>query len=179
MEGNLETLTVRELAARLGVTHGALYRVARDRDELLDMISEVLVDRVLPADDPPPGDWRPWLARLAWAMHDEFLAVPGYATRSARPHRHNPQALGRLRERVIGVFRAAGTEFAEQSWYIFVTAVASWLAAEESPLDLTETRPRYDLFLDVLLGGLPAPETSRYPRPGPGFRGETRVEEMP
>jgi AcrR family transcriptional regulator len=167
IEGNLETLTMRELAARLGVTHGALYRVVHDRDELLDMVSEVLVNRVLPADDPPQGGWRPWLARLAWAMHDEFLAVPGYATRSARPHRHNPRALGLLKDRVTGVFRTAGVsaESAEQSWYIFIAAMASWLAAEESPLHLTEAKPRYDLFLDVLLDGLPAPETSKYPRP--------------
>ncbi|MEU8874750.1 hypothetical protein AB0D24_27120 [Streptomyces javensis] len=59
-----------------------------------------MVERILPPDDPTEHTWRSWLARLAWAMHDEFLAVPGYAARVAHPHRHNPASFGRPRERV-------------------------------------------------------------------------------
>ena len=171
LESNLDTLTVRELAARLGVSHGSLYRWVPGRDELLDLVSEVIVERVLPADEPRAGNWRPWLRRLAWAMHDEFLAVPGYASRTARPHRHNPAAFGRLRDAVTAAFTAAGApaEMAEQSWYIYGTAVASWLAAAESPLELGSTAPRFDLFLDALLRGLPAREPAA-PRPSPGRR---------
>jgi AcrR family transcriptional regulator len=160
LQGNLDTLTMRELAARLGVTHGALYRWVSGSDGLFDMISEVIVERILPAGRPDGGAWRPWLGRLAWAMHDEFLAVPGYATRTARPHRHNPESFGRLRAAVTGAFTAAGVspELAEQSWYIFGTSVVSWLAATEMPLDLGAAEPRFDLFLDSLLRGLPARE---------------------
>jgi AcrR family transcriptional regulator len=160
LESNLDTLTVRELAARLGVTHGALYRWVRDTDELLDLVSEAMVDRILPSDEPHRGQWREWLRRLAWAMHDEFLAVPGYATRTSQPHRHNPESFGRLRAAVIRAFLAAGAtpEMAEQSWYIFGTSIVSWLAATENSLDLGAGEPRYDLFLDVLLRGLPARE---------------------
>jgi AcrR family transcriptional regulator len=160
LQGNLDTLTMRELAARLGVTHGALYRWVSGSDGLFDMISEVIVERILPAGRPDGEAWRPWLGRLAWAMHDEFLAVPGYATRTARPHRHNPESFGRLRAAVTGAFTAAGVspELAEQSWYIFGTSVVSWLAATEMPLDLGAAEPRFDLFLDSLLRGLPARE---------------------
>jgi hypothetical protein len=93
-------------------------------------------------------------------MHDEFLAVPGYATRTARPHRHNPGSFGRLREGVVKAFTAAGVspELAEQSWYIFGTSVVSWLGAQETSLELGDTAPRFELFLDVLLRGLPAQE---------------------
>ena len=169
LESNLDTLTVRELAARLGVTHGALYRWVGDRDQLLDMISEVIVDRIVPAGQPQPGQWRTWLRRLAWSMHDEFLAVPGYATRTARPHRHNPGSFGRLRDGVIQAFTVAGAspELAEQSWYIFGASIVDWLAATESPLELGHSEPRFDLFLDVLLRGLPAREPAT-PRPAPG-----------
>jgi AcrR family transcriptional regulator len=165
---NLDTLTMRELAARLGVTHGALYRWVSSSDELFDMISEVMVDRILPADQPDGEAWRPWLGRLAWAMHDEFLAVPGYASRIARPHRHNPESFGRLRAAVIRAFTAAGIspELAEQSWYIFGTSAVSWLAATETPLDLGSAEPRFDLFLDSLLRGLPAREPG-LTRPAP------------
>ncbi len=157
--GNLDALTMRELATRLGVTHGALYRWVKNRDQLFDLINEVMVERVLPADGPHGDQWRPWLARVAWAMHDQFLAVPGYATRTARPHRHSA-AFGRLRGEVVAAFTNAGVESepAEQSWYIFITSVVSWLAVQENPLDLGHTAPRFELFLGVLLRGLPARE---------------------
>jgi AcrR family transcriptional regulator len=170
LQGNLGTLTMRELAARLGVTHGALYRWVSSSDALFDMISEVMVERIVPDGKPDGTAWRPWLGRLAWAMHDEFLAVPGYATRVARPHRHNPQSFGRLRAAVTGAFTAAGVspELAEQSWYIFGTSVVSWLAATEAPLGLGTAEPRFDLFLDSLLRGLPARETGlTRPEPAP------------
>jgi AcrR family transcriptional regulator len=163
--GNLDTLTMRELAVRLEVRHGALYRWVRNREELLDLISAVMVERVLAADAPGGGDWRPRLARVAWAMHDQFLAVPGYATHLSRPHRHGSHSFERVRTEVTSAFASTGVrpDMAEQSWYIFITSVVSWLAAQENPLDLGPSAPRFELFLDVLLRGLPArePDTQR------------------
>ncbi|MDP9612522.1 MULTISPECIES: TetR/AcrR family transcriptional regulator [Streptomyces] len=158
--GNLDTLTMRELAARLGVTHTALYRWVKNRDQLFDLINEAMVERVLPAEGPRDRDWRPWLARTAWAMHDQFLVLPGYATRLSRPHRHTTQAFERLRNAVITAFTDAGVSphLAEQSWYIFITSTVSWLAVHEHPLDLGDSTPRFELFLDTLLRGLPARE---------------------
>lgn len=158
--GNLDTLTMRELAARLEVSHSALYRWVKNRDELFDLVSEVVVDRILPPDGPHGRNWRTWLARVAWAMHDQFLAVPGYATRTSRAHRHNAHSFGRLRSEVISAFTAAGvsSDLAEQSWYIFITSVISWLAVQENPLGLGAGAPRFELFLDTLLRGLPARE---------------------
>lgn len=158
--GNLDTLTMRELAARLEVTHGALYRWVRNRDELIDLVSDLLVDRILPGDAPTARTWRVWLARLGWAMHDHFLAVPGYASHLARPHRHHAESFERLRAAIIGAFGAAGASpgLAEQSYYIFLTSVVSWLAVQEAPLRLGAAAPRFELFLDVLLRGLPARE---------------------
>ncbi|WP_020494771.1 TetR/AcrR family transcriptional regulator [Sciscionella marina] len=158
--GNLDTLTMRELATRLQVSHGALYRWVKNREELFDLLGEVMVDRVLPAEAPRGRSWRPWLGRVAWAMHDQFLAVPGYATHLARPHRHNAHSFGRMRNAVSAAFTEAGVppELAEQSWYIFITSLVSWLATQENPLELGERAPRFELFLDTLLRGLPARE---------------------
>jgi AcrR family transcriptional regulator len=166
LQGNLASLTMRELAARLGVSHSALYRWVADRDELFDLISEVMVERILPTSQPSPADWRDWLAGLAWAMHDEFLAVPGYAAHVAAPHRHNPRSFGRLRDQVIAAFRAAGAspEMAVQSWYVFGLAVVQWLGAQQSGHDLGPVAPRFDLFLDTLLRGLPARTPVEHPR---------------
>lgn len=60
----------------------------------------------------------------------------------------------------MGAFTATGVgaELAEQSWIIFITCTVSWLAATEAPLDLGDTGPRFDLFLDSLVRGLPARE---------------------
>jgi AcrR family transcriptional regulator len=165
LQGDLASLTMRELAARLGVSHSALYRWVADREELFDLISDVMVERILPASDPTPADWRDWLARLAWAMHDEFLAVPGYAAHVAAPHRHNARSFGRLRDQVITAFRAAGAspEMAVQSWYVFGLAVVQWLGAQQSGHDLGPVAPRFDLFLDTLLRGLPTHEPVEHP----------------
>lgn len=164
--GNLDTLTMRELAARLAVTHGALYRWVKNREELIDLISDVVVERVLPQDHPESDSWRSWLARLAWAMHEEFLAVPGYAAHLSRPHHHNAHSFERLRTAVIAAFTAADAapDLAEQSYYIFITSIVSWLAVHDNPLHLGDTTPRFELFLGVLLRGLPAREPG-IPRP--------------
>ncbi|WP_194926164.1 TetR/AcrR family transcriptional regulator [Catenulispora pinisilvae] len=155
---NLDALTMRELAARLEVSHGALYRWVSSRDQLFDLINEVMIERVLPPARAAGQPWRPWLTEVARGMHEAFLAVPGYATRISRPHRHTPNAFGRLREEVTAAFADAGAtgELAEQSWYIFITCLVSWLAVQENPLDLGQSSPRFELFLDVLLRGLPA-----------------------
>ncbi|MCE4943584.1 MULTISPECIES: TetR/AcrR family transcriptional regulator [Streptomyces] len=158
--GNLDALTMRELAARLTVSHSALYRWVKNREELFDLISEVMIERILPTDGPPRRRWRPWLGDVARAMHHHFLAVPGYATRISRPHRHTAASFGRLRTEVVTAFTNAGVrpDLAEQSWYVFITSVVSWLAAQENPLELGHAAPRFELFLDVLLRGLPARE---------------------
>src|SRR5947209_3462457 len=69
---NLDTLTMRELAGILNVSHGALYRWVKNRDELFDLISESLVERILAVDGLEDGGWRLRLTRIGWAMHDEF-----------------------------------------------------------------------------------------------------------
>lgn len=166
LEGGVDALTMRELALRLGVSHSALYRWVRDLDEVFDLISETMIARIVPADEPTGDTWRDWLARLAWAMHDEFLAVPGYAARVARPHRHNPASFGLLRDRVIGAFRVAGVEpdLAEQSWHIFGYAIVRWLGSQQQQHDHDAVEPRFDLFLDTLLRGLPARMPPEHPR---------------
>lgn len=160
IDGGVETLTVRELAARLGVSHSALYRWVRNLDELFDLISEDITARILPAGEPAADTWRDWLAELAWGMHDEFLAIPGYAARVARPHQHNPESFGQLRAAVIAAFTAAGAapDMAAQSWFIFGYGIVSWLGRQQEDHDYGGIEPRFDIFLGTLLGGLPAQE---------------------
>ncbi|WP_280403315.1 TetR/AcrR family transcriptional regulator [Nocardia brasiliensis] len=157
---NVDTLTMRQLAASLGVGHSALYRWVKNRDEMFDLVSEVVVERILLRAGTGDPDWRDRLIRLAWVMHDEFLALPGYATHLFRPHKHNARSIDRLKDEVGAAFRRSGVtaEMAEHSWQIFMTSVVGWLAATENPLHLGADAPRFDLFLDTLLRGLPARE---------------------
>ncbi|KPC96116.1 TetR/AcrR family transcriptional regulator [Streptomyces sp. PHES57] len=156
--GDLESLSMRELAARLGVSHSALYRWVAGRDGVIDLVSEAVIDKIVPADPPTAENWRDWLARLAWAAHDEFLAVPGYATRVSRPHRHS-RAFTTMQDAVVSAFTAAGAppRMAWHSWYIFGTSLVTWLGAQEQRL-MGDAPVRFDLFLDSLLRGLPAAE---------------------
>lgn len=158
--GNLDSVTMRELAGVLNVSHSALYRWIKNRDELFDLISETLVDRILDGEDQFGPDWRVRLAHIAWRMHDEFLALPGYATRLSRPHAHTAHTTERLRRAISTAFLDAGTgpDLAEQSYHIFTTSIVSWLAFRENPLPLGSAAPRFDLFLSALLRGLPARE---------------------
>jgi AcrR family transcriptional regulator len=163
LESDLRTVTMRDLAARLGVSHSALYRWVADRDELFDLISEVMVERILPTTEPTSETWRDWLSDLAWKMHDEFLAVPGYAAHVAAPHRHHPASFARLHDKVVHAFTVAGAAppMAQQSWYAFGLGVVQWLGAHQAGHDLGPDAPRFDLYLGVLLRGLPAQEPRR------------------
>ncbi|MFD4024764.1 TetR/AcrR family transcriptional regulator [Streptomyces sp. NPDC058576] len=166
LQGDVATLTMRELATRLGVSHSSLYRWVPDRDGVLDLVSEVMVGRVVPEDEPDAATWLDWLTRLAWAMHDEFLAVPGYAAHVARPHRHHPASFGRLRDRAVAAFRAGGADEqrAEQDWAVFGLGVVRWLAAAGS----APAEPPFDLYLDTLLRGLTRDDEDRSPSQRPG-----------
>ncbi|WP_329156519.1 TetR family transcriptional regulator [Streptomyces anulatus] len=161
LRGDVETLTMRELATRLGVSHSSLYRWVPDRDGVLDLVSEVMVGRVLPEGEPDAGTWLDWLERLAWAMHDEFLAVPGYAAHVARPHRHHLASFERLHAGAVAAFRAGGAnaQQAEQNWSVFGLGVVRWLAAAGND----PAEPPFALYLGTLLRGLPRHDEGRDP----------------
>jgi AcrR family transcriptional regulator len=151
----LDTLTMGAVAARLGVVKSALYRWVRGREELLGLVSDVVVERVLPGDG-GPEDWREWLADLARRMRREFLAVPGYAARIAGPHEHHSDAHEVLVRTVEARLRAAGFAGAAagDTCRLVLTAVVGWVAAEAhwSP-DLQGER-FFEIFVAALLRGL-------------------------
>ncbi|WP_018547878.1 TetR/AcrR family transcriptional regulator [Streptomyces sp. LaPpAH-108] len=160
LKRDLRTVTMRDLAEDLGVSHSALYRHVKNRDDLMDLVSETVVERIIPTTEPTAATWRDWLTTLAWRMHDEFLSAPGFAARVAAPHRHAPTPFARLRDSVTRAFRLAGAdeEMAEQSWYVFGLGVTQWLGARQAGHEIGPSAPRFDLYLDVLLRGLPTRE---------------------
>ena len=69
-EGGLEALSLRRLASALGVTPMAIYRHVRDKDHLLDLMA----DRLLQQMELTPADTEPWAQALRRVGHS-LLAV--------------------------------------------------------------------------------------------------------
>jgi TetR/AcrR family transcriptional regulator, tetracycline repressor protein len=75
----VETLTMRSVAAKLGVSAMALYHHVDDKDEIVRLVGDdVLASIELP--DPESGDWRQLLMTTALASHEALRSVPGMAS---------------------------------------------------------------------------------------------------
>jgi len=166
LEFDLETLTMRRLAQRLGVTHSTLYGWVTDRAELLELISAVTIDKIVPADAPVDDDWRTWLAGVAWRIRTELMSAPGHASRLA--HHHDDAAHDHLHARVVSALTDAGLEpeHAYRTWAVFGVSVLGWVAAEQNEVadpSMPRRLPDFGYLLDTLLRGLPP--QSPYPQP--------------
>ena len=72
----LEALTMRSVAAKLGVSAMALYHHVEDKDEIIRLVGDDILGGIeLP--DPESGDWRELLTTTALAAHEALLSVPG------------------------------------------------------------------------------------------------------
>ena len=78
-ESGVENLTMRSVAARLGVSAMALYYHVNDKDELLRMIGDDILARI-PLPDPGSGDWRELFTDLVSATMDALRSVPGLSS---------------------------------------------------------------------------------------------------
>jgi TetR/AcrR family transcriptional regulator, tetracycline repressor protein len=73
-EGGLDGLSLRRLAARLGVSAPTLYWHVRDKRALLDLMAEEIVREERPHPHPAPGQpWWEWLEERAWAQYRALL----------------------------------------------------------------------------------------------------------
>jgi TetR/AcrR family transcriptional regulator, tetracycline repressor protein len=73
-DAGLDGLSMRKLAARLGVDPMALYRHIADKQALLGALCDHLIEGLAPVD--PDGPWEPQLRRLAEELHAAMLARP-------------------------------------------------------------------------------------------------------
>ena len=117
----LETLTIRRLATDLGVTPMALYWHFKDKERLLDGLSELVLGEMrLPAEEPG----QPWTDALRGVL-GELLAVlrahPA-VTDVVRSRILACEPGLELTERVLGILRSAGFTV-EQSSQVAVQAL--------------------------------------------------------
>jgi AcrR family transcriptional regulator len=128
----LGALTMRSLAAELGVEPMAVYRYAPGKDALLDGLIEVLLGEVEAAlaAGPRHGGWRQQLHEGARAVYHAALAhpqvVPLLATRPlAVPLARRSAAVLRLNERVLTLLGRAGLD--DRTTLALYRAMLAWL----------------------------------------------------
>lgn len=107
----LESVTVRRLAAKLGVQAPALYWHFKNKQDILDeMAQAILSSQPLAALDLPtdPGAWVEWLRHMAHALRENLLSRREGARVVAGASLGRARALAELAERTMVVLHTAG-----------------------------------------------------------------------
>jgi AcrR family transcriptional regulator len=104
-EVGLDDLTMRRLAASLGVKAAALYRHVRSKDELLVLLADEISAGIPSA--PSKGSWRDRLTAMAWNSRRGLLAHRDAARVLAMSAPFGPRRLRHI-EAVLRILRAAG-----------------------------------------------------------------------
>jgi AcrR family transcriptional regulator len=160
--GGYEQLTIRGLAADLGVSPMSLYRHVRDKDDLLDEV----VDRLLLRAWKPrcdQGDWRAWMVEAADKLRHFLVTQPAALHVYLRHPVISPAAVSRM-EAMMGVLRhAVGDEqdarrayAAIHTYTVGFAALEASRAGGESPVP--DGRRGAPLASDTSPGSAPLPD---------------------
>lgn len=129
--GGLEQMTIRGLAAELGVAPMSLYRHVRDKDDLLNEV----VDRLLTTAWQPRSsehDWRTWIAEAADTLR-HFLVTQPAALRVYLSHPVvSPTAITRMRAMMRVLRHATGSEYQARRGYAAIQTYTVGFAALEA-----------------------------------------------
>lgn len=116
--GGFEGMTIRSLAAELGVAPMSLYRHVRDKDDLLDEV----VDRLLAGSWQPRASasaWRPWITETADRLRALLVSQPAALRAFLRHPVVSPAAIERM-EAFLSVLAEAGLD-EDEAWQAFAT----------------------------------------------------------
>ena len=109
----VETLSIRKLAAALGVTPMAIYHHFHNKQEILiGVIDRVVGEAAVTDHGVPRSRWKDWLRASFAAMHRALVEQPGVIPLLTDSLRAGPSALSVLDE-VLGTLREAGLGRAE------------------------------------------------------------------
>ncbi|MGH4022925.1 MAG: TetR/AcrR family transcriptional regulator [Pseudonocardiaceae bacterium] len=128
----LAALTMRALATELEVSPMALYNHVRDKDELVDLMVDLMVGEV--DRSPTQGDWVTQLRALACSYHQALSAHPNLARRYSTRVCLGPQQLMVI-DRTVELLLQAGfpPPEAAEAFYALYTYTAGF--HQISPLD--------------------------------------------
>lgn len=106
--GGYEDMSIRNLAAHLGVSPMALYRHIRDKDDLLDEVVDILLARVWrPAAE--EHDWQAWIIEAAANLRQFLVTQPAGLHVYLRHPVVSPAAVERM-DAMMSVLRRAGLD---------------------------------------------------------------------
>jgi TetR/AcrR family transcriptional regulator, tetracycline repressor protein len=158
-EEGLERLTMRRLAAELGVMPNALYTYFPHKEALLDALLDDLLAGV-EAGDPAEGDWRDGLVRVMDATRRLLLAHPQLASAFIARPGLGPNAV-RLGEISLELLRRGGLEGERAVEALRVLLIYSLgFAAFQAPRLQTDS-PARAREVEAAYAGLPE---DRYPK---------------
>jgi len=130
-EGGVEALSMRSVAATLGVEAMSLYRYVAGKDDLVLGVA----DRVLAEIEvPPPGTpWREALRRRAWSAREVFLRRPSAALVMESCATMTPARLA-YADAVVGRLMADGFDatLAYRAFLLLDSYVYGWVVQELS-----------------------------------------------
>jgi AcrR family transcriptional regulator len=106
----VEALTIRAVAAAIGLSPMAIYRHVSDKDELLDRVVDAVASEI--GDVEATGPWREKVVTLLRGCREVLLAHPGVASLSVSRPSPVP-GVARFFDRVIEAFQEGGFYGAE------------------------------------------------------------------
>ncbi len=136
----LEALSMRKVAAELGVQAASLYWHVRNKEELLDLLADA-VFRDLDL-SPPPGDWRAQISAGAHRYREFLLTHRDVARLISGRIVVGPHS-ARAQESVLGVLRRAGfsRDDALHTLYLVLTVyVQGFVLLESVPIAAAKAR---------------------------------------
>ncbi|MFB4301349.1 TetR/AcrR family transcriptional regulator [Actinomadura sp. NTSP31] len=134
----LDALTIRTLAADLGVSRMALYRHVSGKDELVALVMDAIAAHDVVPPDLGTGLWPERLRRVAAGMRRELGAYPGTIDAIVTRGDHGPGAL-RLVETILEILADAGLgeRAAARHYLVFIDLVLGRMHREAhgDPID--------------------------------------------
>src|ERR1700731_1886117 len=104
--GRYESMTIRSIAAELGVAPMTIYRHVRSRDELLDDVADVVLARNWRGKT-HPQEWGPWLVGATTRFRQILVDYPAVLNVYLRHPVESPAAIARMQE-MIAHLKSAG-----------------------------------------------------------------------
>jgi len=126
-----EQMTMRGLAAELGVAPMSLYRHVRDKDDLLDDMVDELLRRRWRAPD-GAAHWREWIVRAADSLRELLVTEPAALAVHLRHPVVSPAALGRMQMMLTVLHDAGFDDDAAREAYAAVQTYTVGFAALEA-----------------------------------------------
>jgi AcrR family transcriptional regulator len=164
-------ISLRRLGSELGVDPTAVYRHFRDKDEILAVASDRLLQEAT-EDFAPHGDWREDLRALLLALRRAYLAHPNALMALQLSPAALPHGAG-IAERCLGFLRQAGLTGAEAGLALEAledyTVGAGVIEARDSAKSLAHWRRVYGSLPPAEFPNLTEAAADLYREPGKAF----------